>query len=132
MYLFDTCSCITLLRGRSEKLRDRALRQRLDEIVTSAIVAAELRFGAAKSANPGMEGRKVDDLLAFFIVLPFDRAAANEYGSLRARVEKGGKSIGGMDTLLAAQALSLSATIVTENVREFRRVPGLAAEDWTK
>ena len=132
MYLFDTCSCVSLLRGRSEKLRDRALRQRLDEIATSSVVAAELRYGAAKSANPEIAGGKVDDLLAFFLVLPFDHAASNAYGPLRARLEKAGRPIGGMDALLAAQALSLSATIVTENVREFRRVPGLLAEDWTK
>ena len=132
MYLFDTSSCVTLLRGRSPKLRDRALRQRLDEIATSTLVVAELRYGAAKSSNPESEGRKVDELLAFFLILPFDYAAANDYGPLRAKLERAGKSIGGMDTLLAAHALSLSATIVTENVREFRRVPGLLVEDWTK
>lgn len=132
MYLFDTGACVTLLRGRSEKLRDRALRQRLDEIATSAIVVAELRYGAAKSSNPESERRRVEDLLAFFLILPFDQAAANDYGTLRAKLERAGKSIGGIDTLLAAQALSLSAAIVTKNVMEFRRVQGLVVEDWTK
>lgn len=132
MYLIDTSSCVTLLRGRSEKLRDRALRQRLDEVATSTLVIGELRYGAAKSSKPETESRMVDDLLAFFAILPFDQAAADAYGVIRAKLERTGKSIGAIDTLLAAQALSLSATLVTENVREFRRVPGLMVEDWTK
>lgn len=131
MYLFDTSACVTLLRGRSEKLRDRALRQRLDEVATSTLVVAELRYGAAKSSHPAAEDRKVEELLAFFVVIPFDDAAANAYGGLRARLERAGESIGAIDTLLAAQSLSLSATLVTENVREFRRVPGLTVEDWS-
>jgi tRNA(fMet)-specific endonuclease VapC len=132
MFLVDTSSCVTLLRGRSEKLRDRALRQRLDEVATSTLVVGELRYGAAKSANPQREGRMVDELLAFFLILPFDYAAADAYGMLRAKLERAGKSIGAMDTLLAAQALSLSATVVTENVKEFRRVANLVVEDWTR
>jgi tRNA(fMet)-specific endonuclease VapC len=132
VYLVDTSSCVTLLRGRSEKLRDRALRQRLDEVATSTLVVGELRYGAAKSSRPEIENREVDELLAFFVILPFDHAAANSYGILRATLQRAGKSIGAIDTLLAAQALSLSATLVTENVKEFRRVPELMVEDWTK
>jgi len=132
MVFLDTSSCVTLLRGRSEKLRDRLLQQRLDEVVTSTIVVAELRYGVAKSSSPDSEARKLENFLAFCLILPFDYAAANEYGRVRAQLELRGKSIGGIDTLLAAHALSLSATLVTENVKEFRRVPGLVVEDWTK
>ncbi len=132
MYLFDTSACVTLLRGRSEKLRERMDREPLARISTSTIVAAELLYGAEKSSRRELERQKVAELLTFFVIIPFDRLAADSYGALRAKLERAGKSIGAIDTLLAAQALTLSATIITGNVREFRQVPNLMVEDWTK
>jgi tRNA(fMet)-specific endonuclease VapC len=130
--LFDTTACIALLRGKSVKLRDRAIKQPARDVVTSTLVVAELRYGAEKSSRPHLEGEKVDELLAFFGILPFDHSAADAYGFVRAKLERAGTPIGGMDTLLAGQAISLSATIVTQNVKGFRRVPGLHVEDWTR
>jgi tRNA(fMet)-specific endonuclease VapC len=132
VYLFDTSACVTLLRGQSEKLRDRAIKQPAREVVTSTLVAAELRYGAEKSARPARAGEKVDELLAFFGILPFDHLAAEAYGFVRAKLARAGTPIGGMDTLVAAQAVSISATIITRNVKEFRRVAGLKVEDWTR
>lgn len=123
--LLDTSACIDLLRGDAPALAAALPRHRGGPIVVSAITLAELRVGEAKRARGGPS--VVDDLLAPFDIVPFDEAAAESYGSVRATLERNGTPIGPLDTLIAAHAVSLGATVVTSNLREFRRVPGLRA-----
>jgi tRNA(fMet)-specific endonuclease VapC len=96
----------------------------------SVITAMELRFGIAK--NPSTRARVViEQFLDTMSVLPIDRAVEKPYGDLRAALERLGRPIGSLDTIIAAHALAVGAILVTNNVREFRRVRGLRCEDWT-
>ena len=127
--LLDTDVCIALMK-RDERVRPHLERHRASLVRMSAITLAELRFGVAKSANGKRAAANLRVLLARIRALPFDEAATERYGTLRAVLEKRGSSIGPLDTLIAAHALSLGWALATHNVREFRRVPGLRVEDW--
>jgi tRNA(fMet)-specific endonuclease VapC len=122
--LLDTSVCIALIRGDAPELAAALPRHRGGPIVVSAITLAELRVGEARRASRASES-SVDDLLAPFVVAPFDDAAADTYGRVRIALERKGTPIGPLDTLIAAHAVALGATVVTANVREFRRVPNL-------
>jgi tRNA(fMet)-specific endonuclease VapC len=100
-------------------------------LAMSAIVLFELRYGAAKSARPEANARRIDDFLAGPIeVLHFEAADAEEAGNIRATLERAGTPIGPYDMLVAAQARRRDALLVTANAREFARVPRLKFEDW--
>jgi tRNA(fMet)-specific endonuclease VapC len=96
----------------------------------SAIAVAELEFGAAKSKWPGQARQALAQFLLPLVILDFDRAAAEAYGGLQAALEAQGKLIGANDMLIAAQAISAGLTLVSNNAREFGRVPGLRFENW--
>jgi tRNA(fMet)-specific endonuclease VapC len=98
-----------------------------DNICTSIIVAAELRYRCAKS---GSERLLVEDVLGEIDVQPFDVPADAEYGTIRSKLEAAGKPIGGNDLLIAAHACAIGVTIVTANTSEFRRIRGLKVENW--
>ncbi len=100
-----------------------------ESICTSVIVAAELRHGCAKKGSPRLL-RRVEDFLSEVPVLPFDVPADHECGAIRAELEAAGRPIGSNDLLIAAHARALAATVVTANVGEFRRVPGMNVENW--
>ena len=100
-----------------------------DQICTSIVVAAELRFGAVKSGSRRIAER-LEAVLATLKIHPFDAPADAIYALLRAKLEREGRRIGANDLLIAAHALSLGATLVTANVREFERVDGLPIENW--
>ena len=100
-----------------------------DNICTSIIVAAELRYGCAKSGSRRLL-KAVDDLLGEIDVLPLEGPADDEYGKIRAELEASGTPIGGNDLLIAAHARSIDATIVTDNTGEFKRIRGLKVENW--
>ena len=91
---------------------------------------AELETGAAKSQRPAKAKGLLHDFLAQIVVADFDASAASEYGLIRGYLEKRGEPIGPLDLLIAAHARSLGVTLVTANLREFRRVPRLRCEDW--
>jgi tRNA(fMet)-specific endonuclease VapC len=129
-YFLDTDTCVYLIKGRPPQVSERFRHHRLSAVGLSSIVVSELSWGVAKS---GLQ-RNVDALDAFlaaFEVAPYDQAAAFVYGRLRAELERRGIPIGPFDTLIAAHALALDVTLVTNNVREFKRVPGLRVENWT-
>jgi len=130
-YMLDTNVCVELIRGRAPAVFDRLRRFDVDEVAVSSITLAELQYGAAKSSDPGRHRELLAKFLAPLAVLSFDALAGESYGDLRAALEKVGKPIGPLDTLIAAHALSLGATLVTNNQREFRRVRGLHVENWT-
>ena len=101
------------------------------QVCTSIIVAAELRYGAAKKGSPRLTAQ-LEAVLGVIDVLPFDAPADVAYGRLRARLEQAGTPIGGNDLLIAAQALTLGHTIVTDNESEFARIRELPRENWLR
>ena len=128
-YTLDTSTSITFLRGKHPQLRQRVLSHFHDVAITS-VVAAELYYGAERSADPTTNRGQVEAFLAPFPLLSFDKAAAVAYGSIRADLARRGQLIEPNDLLIAAIALAVNATVVTHNIREFSRVQGLLVEDW--
>ncbi len=129
-YLLDTDTLSDLIKNPSGRVARRI--QSLpgeDRACTSIIVAAELRFGARKKDSLPLTQR-VEQLLSVLEMLPLPPGADLHYGCLRAHLEQHGKVIGGNDMLIAAHALSADCILVTGNLREFRRVPGLKVENW--
>jgi tRNA(fMet)-specific endonuclease VapC len=102
-----------------------------DDMAISAVTLAELRYGADKSDRPSQNHAALDAFLAPLSVALFDSGAADAYGKVRAALERRGTPIGPLDTLIAAHALQLGLTLVTNNVSEFARVPSLSLEDWS-
>jgi len=128
-YMLDTNIISDLIRNPRGKAAKRVAKVGEDNICTSIIVAAELRYGCAKSGSERLL-KAVEDLLGEIAVLPFDVPADAEYGSIRAALEAAGKPIGSNDLLIAAHATATGATIVTANAGEFKRVRGLKVENW--
>lgn len=129
-YLLDTNILISMLRYRMDALGPR-LRAASGQVAVSMISVAELEHGVARSSQPDSDGRRVESLLSFVDVLPFDRAAAHYAGRISAYLATSGMSIGPYDALIAGHARSRGLVVVTANMREFARVPGLECEDWT-
>ncbi|MYD10706.1 MAG: type II toxin-antitoxin system VapC family toxin [Chloroflexi bacterium] len=129
-YLLDTNTCIQYINGRVPRLRETFRSKSFSDIVICSKTKAEMYFGSQKSQTPIRSRAVQDDFLQNFDSLPFDDAAAEEYGAIRAYLEKRGTPIGPHDMLLAAIARAKGLIIVTHNTREFMRVPGLNVEDW--
>ena len=129
-YMLDTSVCIELIRGRGKKVLKRLKRCKVGEVGISAITLAELEHGVERSAKPNQNRVALGEFCAPLEIQPFDAAAANAYGRIRADLQRAGQVIGPMDLLIAAHALAEGATMVTNNEREFRRVEGLAVENW--
>ena len=130
-WLLDTNVCIAVIRQRPESALRRLRGKQVGQVGLSTITLAELEFGAAKSQQPAGARAALREFLLPLEVVPFDEAAADAYGTVRAAMEKKGRPIGPLDTLIAAHALALGTVLVTNNTREFRRVPGLSVEDWS-
>ncbi|WP_045001947.1 type II toxin-antitoxin system VapC family toxin [Bradyrhizobium sp. LTSP857] len=128
-YMLDTNIVSDLIRNPQGKVAKRIAKLGEDNICTSIIVAAELRYGCTKSGSKRLL-KAVEDLLGEINVLPFEVPADTEYGGIRAKLEAAGKPIGGNDLLIAAHAYATGATIVTANTGEFKRIPGLNVENW--
>ncbi|WP_370643363.1 type II toxin-antitoxin system VapC family toxin [Roseomonas cutis] len=126
--MLDTNIVSDIIRNPLGAAAQRA-RAEGDAVCVSVIVAAELRYGCARKGSPKLT-RRVAQFLAEVPVLPFDAPADEAYGTLRAELEAAGRPIGGNDLLIAAHASALGATVVTANLGEFVRVPGLNAENW--
>ncbi len=129
-YLLDTNICIDLIRGRSPSAARRLVAQAIEDVAISSLTVAELEYGVAKSRFGAMDRERLDQFLTPLQILAFDNAAALAYGRIRADLEKRGALIGPIDLLLAAQAMSLGAVMVTCNRAEFARVRGLEVEAW--
>jgi tRNA(fMet)-specific endonuclease VapC len=128
-YVFDTNTCIYALKLQGRVI-GRMREHGPEEIVITTVTLAELWFGAQKSVRRAAVRREVDAFLEPFEVLPFDREVADSYSRVRFDLERTGRPIGERDLLIASIALSRNLTVVTHNLREFARVPGLKAEDW--
>jgi tRNA(fMet)-specific endonuclease VapC len=131
-FLLDTNIVSNLIRDPQGRIAERIKIAGEQGICTSIVVAAELRYGAAKKASPRLTAQ-VEAVLAAIDTLPFDSAADETYGSIRRQLESAGAPIiGGNDLIIAAQAVTLDLTLVSDNEREFARVAGLRVENWLK
>jgi tRNA(fMet)-specific endonuclease VapC len=130
-YLLDTNIVSNLLRNPQGRVADRIKAIGERSICTSIIVAAELRYGITKKASPRLRAQ-VEAVLGVIDTLPFDSPADEIYGSIRTQLELAGRPIGGNDLLIAAQALALDHTLVTDNDQEFSRIDGLRVENWLR
>jgi tRNA(fMet)-specific endonuclease VapC len=129
MILLDTNICIYIINEKPPAVLQRFQHYQLGDIGLCSVVAAELAFGVAKSGSP-RNRQALEMFLAPLTILPFDHPAAWAYGDLRADLERRGTPIGSLDTMIAAHALSLQARLITNNTREFAKVPGLQLENW--
>ena len=127
--MLDTNIISDLLRNPKGRAAKRIARIGEDNICTSIIVAAELRYGCAKSGSSRLR-EAVEDLLGEINILPFDVPADAEYGGIRAKLEAAGTPIGSNDLLIAGHAYAIGATIVTANAGEFKRIRRLKVENW--
>ena len=128
-FLLDTNILSDLVRHPQGVVADRIAVEGEDSICTSIFVAAELRFGAAKSGSSKLKSR-VDLILSAVEILPLETPADRQYGKIRHHLAGQGTLIGPNDLLIATHAHSMDLTLVTANTREFSRVPGLKVENW--
>src|SRR5260370_23646969 len=117
------------MRDQSHKLKRRLNYFAAGDIAMSAISVAELSFGVRRR-NSARNQVVLDRFMSLFVVVPFDAEAAVAYGEVRAGLERDGTPIGPHDMLIAAHAIALGVPLATNNLREFRRVPGLKVENW--
>ena len=128
--LLDTNICIAYLNRSSATIQKKLEELSPEEVFVSAISIAELRFGAEKSQRREANHRVLDLLISTTNMIQFDDVSATAYGELRVRLEKMGRPIGPLDTLIAAQALAFDMVLITRNEKEFRQVPSLQIESW--
>jgi tRNA(fMet)-specific endonuclease VapC len=131
-FMLDTDICIYIIKRKPTSVLKRLESLQPGQLAMSAITFAELMNGAKKSRYVEANLEKLNALGELIDILPFDKQAAVFYGDVRSRLEKRGDTIGGNDLLIAAHALSLGWTLVTNNEREFSRVEGLKIVNWTK
>ena len=129
-FLLDTNICIYIIKQKPPEVLERFNTYQVGDIGVSSITVAELEFGVQKSQ---FSEKNQQALTQFFLplkIVDFDRTAAITYGNVRTVIEKRGTPIGSLDTLIAAHALSLQVTLITNNVKEFSRVPNLQLDNW--
>jgi tRNA(fMet)-specific endonuclease VapC len=131
-YLFDTNICIYLIKQKPQKVLDKFQSLTLSDVGISSITVAELEYGVAKSQQQEQNRTALLQFLLPLEIVEFNQAAATIYGTIRSDLERRGLIIGAMDMLIASQALSLGVTLVTNNVREFSRIPTLSLENWVE
>jgi tRNA(fMet)-specific endonuclease VapC len=131
-YMLDTNICIYLMKKKPESVLRRFQKELNHGVCISSITLAELEFGMKHSSNPVRNEQALIRFLLPFSVLPFDAAAALEYGEIRAYLQSQGTPIGPLDMLIAGHARAEELILVTNNVREFERVPNLKIENWAE
>ena len=129
-FLLDTNMCIYIIKQKPTEVLQRFNTYQVGDIGISTITVAELEFGVQKSQFPERNQQALAQFLLPLTIVDFNRAAAMLYGDLRATLEKQGTPIGSLDTLIAAHALSLQVTLITNNLKEFSRVPNLRLDNW--
>jgi tRNA(fMet)-specific endonuclease VapC len=129
-YALDTNACVDYLNGTYPNVVTRIQASRVEDLCVSSVVVAELRYGAERSTRKERNHERLDALFTELRCVSFDAEAARLFGGIRTRLERRGRPIGPYDLQIAAHALALDLTLVTDNVREFRRVRGLRVENW--
>lgn len=128
--MLDTNTCIALIKRKPVNALQKFNEYQVGDIGISAVTLAELRYGVSKSQHQARNRAALDEFMLPLEVAAFDEQATVAYGVLRAALEKQGTPIGPLDTMIAAHALSLGVPLVTNNTREFNRVPELTIVDW--
>ncbi|MDP8568756.1 type II toxin-antitoxin system tRNA(fMet)-specific endonuclease VapC [Methylophilus aquaticus] len=128
--MLDTNICIAIIKQKPPAVLQQFAAYQIGDIGVSSVTLAELRYGVAKSQQREANQAALDAFVLPLDVADFDEAATQYYGALRASLEKQGTPIGPLDTMIAAHALSLDVTLVTNNTKEFARVDGLKLLDW--
>ena len=131
-YLLDTNICIYLIKKKPVSVVERIRTESINQIGVSSITLAELEHGVSKSAFPERNRIALVEFVTPFRILDFGQSAAHEYGRLRSRLEQAGQVIGPLDLLIAAHAVAENLTLVTNNEREFQRIPNLKIENWVR
>jgi len=131
-FLLDTNVCVDYLNGRHPAVTRAIQKCSPDDLCVSSVAVGELRYGAEKSVHRQRNHARLDVFLAEIPCVDFDRNAASVYGRVRAALEKRGVLIGPYDLQIAAHALALGLVLVSDNVREFRRVRALKVENWRR
>ena len=129
-YMLDTNICVCVIRQKSHSVLQTLHANLLEGVAISSITLAELEYGVQMSACREENENALIQFLALPLILPFDEAAATEYGKIRATLRRQGTPIGPMDELIAAHAKSQGLVLVTNNTREFERVEGLKMGNW--
>lgn len=131
-YLLDTNICSYILKNRPALVKQKFDEVGAEHLCISSVVLAELYYGAARHPKSVIIRKEIDDFVSRLVVFAWDEHAANHYGAIRAALEKAGTPVGAMDMLIAAHALSMGATLVTNNLREFERINGLLVQNWVE
>ena len=129
-YMLDTDTCIYVINQRPQYVFDRFERHRVGDIGISSIALSELHYGAEKSSDPEKNLASLNAFVTPLEILDYGEEQAQSYGRIRSDLERQGEPIGSMDLLIAAHALSLDLTLITNNTREFAKIPGLQIESW--
>jgi len=129
-YLLDTNICIYIVKRKPAEVFQRFNLFDPGDICISSITYAELQYGVHKSSNPTRNEQALIQFVTPLEILDFDYKAAREYGYVRSGLEKEGTPIGPLDTLIAAHCISLDLVLVTNNLKEFQRIPRLKIENW--
>ncbi|GGK42202.1 tRNA(fMet)-specific endonuclease VapC [Deinococcus malanensis] len=131
-YLLDTNICIYIIKNRPPTVRDRFARLQPGQLGLSAVTEAELLHGGHISQRVNHNLAAISDFVSRLVVVPFDSRVTDTYGHVRAILEQQGQPIGPLDFQIVATALAHDLVLVTNNVREFQRVPALRVEDWSQ
>lgn len=128
--MLDTNICIAIIKQKPKDILDKFSEYQVGDICISSVTLAELRYGVAKSKHQEKNLVALNEFILPLEVVHFDESAAQHYGNLRAFLEQQGTPIGPLDTMIGAHTLSLDLTLVTNNIREFKRIPSLKVIDW--
>ena len=131
-YMLDTDICIYIIKRKPAGVIKRLMKSRISQIGISSITLSELEYGVEKSSKQEQNQVALAQFLAPMEILSYGDEAAQQYGRLRALLEKQGTPIGSLDMLIAAHALSIDCILVTNNEKEFGRVPNLKIDNWAK
>lgn len=129
-YMLDTNTCVYIIKRKPPKVIKRFKQTDVSQIGISSITLSELLYGVSKSSNPEQNQVALSQFVAPLEILPYDDGASQYYGDLRAGLEKQGTPIGSLDMLIAAHAISLNSILITNNEKEFSRVPNLQIDNW--
>ena len=130
-FMLDTNICIYIIKQKPRKVLQHFMKYSAGDIGISSITLAELQYGVEKSQHVQRNQDALKEFVLPLEIAHFDEVAARSYGAIRVGLEKSGKPIGAMDTLIGAHALSLSVPLVTNNTKEFRQIKGQKVIDWT-
>lgn len=131
-YMLDTNICIYIIKQKPRAVIERFLSTEISKIGVSSITLSELTYGVSKSSKPEQNRMALTQFVAPLEILSYGDIAAQYYGDVRVFLERRGQPVGALDMLIAAHALSVPCTLVTNNTREFVRVPDLKTENWVE